>query len=875
MNRHSCVFGASAADDHVGVFRATQQGVYARLLVAATLVLAYWTTAANAAPNKAPTVVITAPANGATYTAPATITISANATDTDGTISRVDFYQGTIYLGRATTPPYSLTWSSVAGGTYALTAIAIDNAGATKTSAAVSISVTGAKLIVTSPAPGSVVDAGSIAVSGSFFGDASTTVLIDNGVTSRVASINGSTFSATLPVSVGSNSFRITATRRDRTFDQTTVVVTGKAPPLLVFTSPAANNFDAPATIPLIVDAMSPVGTIAKVDFLRGSTLLGTSTFPPYLYTWSNVPAGTYAVTARATDDKGSTSTASLSIRVNAGNVLPIVSLTSPANASSFVAPATVALMASASDPDGTIGLVEFLQNGAVIGTMNVAPYSMNWNTSVAGTYTLTARATDNRAATAVSSPVNIVVNPRPNTAPSVTLTAPAPGSSYIAPASMALQAIAGDSDGSVSKVDFYAAETLIGTATTAPYAMTWANVPTGTYALTAKATDDQGATSTTPASTVIVTANAPPTISLTAPPANSTFYVGNSIVLSATASDIDDVIARVEFYRGTILIGIATAPPYSINWNGAAAGDYLVQAVAVDSAGTSASSIAIPIHVKPLSFAITSPADGSTITGNLVTVSGTLQAPANSGLTVNGVTAAVDTDGNFYAAAVGLVPGSNVITATLTTADGQARTQSITLTSVGSAPIVVRASPLEGVAPLPVTFDVTAGAGTTIARVEIDGDGNGTTDFSIQRDPWSTVLTFSGTGTVTASLRVTDTDGHVHTSVIPIVLHSQTTIDQTIRAVWSGLKNAFAAADKGAAMQYLSPSLQQRYSAPLDDLLPKLPQIAASFSDLQPVTLSSELGEYAINRQINGDDRIFFIYFGRDGDGVWRVQSM
>jgi hypothetical protein len=60
-----------------------------------------------------------------------------------------------------------------------------------------------------------------------------------------------------------------------------------------------------------------------------------------------------------------------------------------------------------------------------------------------------------------------------------------------------------------------------------------------------------------------------------------------------------------------------------------------------------------------------------------------------------------------------------------------------------------------------------------------------------------------------------------------------------------------------------------------LDTLTPLLPQIVASFSELQLVTLSSELGEYAINRVINGEDRIFFIYFGQDGDGVWRLQSM
>ncbi|MCA8832963.1 galactose-binding domain-containing protein [Hymenobacter pini] len=98
-------------------------------------------TASTAPSNVAPTVSLTSPANGATFTAPASISISANAADSDGSISKVEFYQGTTLLGTATTSPYSYTWSNVAVGTYSLTAKATDNAGATTTSGAVSVTV--------------------------------------------------------------------------------------------------------------------------------------------------------------------------------------------------------------------------------------------------------------------------------------------------------------------------------------------------------------------------------------------------------------------------------------------------------------------------------------------------------------------------------------------------------------------------------------------------------------------------------------------------------------------------------------------------------------------------------------------------------------
>src|SRR6476646_1088904 len=91
--------------------------------------------------NTPPTVSITSPANGATFAPPANITINANAYDSDGTVSKVDFYQGSTLLGTDTTSPYSFAWNNVAAGTYALKAVATDNAGATATSAVVNVTV--------------------------------------------------------------------------------------------------------------------------------------------------------------------------------------------------------------------------------------------------------------------------------------------------------------------------------------------------------------------------------------------------------------------------------------------------------------------------------------------------------------------------------------------------------------------------------------------------------------------------------------------------------------------------------------------------------------------------------------------------------------
>ena len=95
--------------------------------------------AAVVAGNQPPRCVLTAPTGP--FTAPAVIELSATATDPDGTVAKVEFFQGTTKLGEATTSPYTWSWSEVAVGIYTLTAMAIDNAGETTTSATVTVTV--------------------------------------------------------------------------------------------------------------------------------------------------------------------------------------------------------------------------------------------------------------------------------------------------------------------------------------------------------------------------------------------------------------------------------------------------------------------------------------------------------------------------------------------------------------------------------------------------------------------------------------------------------------------------------------------------------------------------------------------------------------
>ena len=83
--------------------------------------------------NQKPVVKILTPASGETFTTPATIIISADASDNDGTISKVEFYANNLKIGEDANSPYSFEWKNVVSGSYTLKARATDNTGAPTT----------------------------------------------------------------------------------------------------------------------------------------------------------------------------------------------------------------------------------------------------------------------------------------------------------------------------------------------------------------------------------------------------------------------------------------------------------------------------------------------------------------------------------------------------------------------------------------------------------------------------------------------------------------------------------------------------------------------------------------------------------------------
>jgi Glucodextranase, domain B len=283
----------------------------------------------------------------------------------------------------------------------------------------------------------------------------------------------------------------------------------------------------------------------------------------------------------------------------------------------------------------------------------------------------------------------------------------------------------------------------------------------------------------------------------------------------------------------------------------------------------------ATPPPPPPLTLAVTGPADGSATAESSIAVSGSFEGPLNTGITVNGVPAM--TFGNQFFINLDLVPGVNTLTVVATTLDGTTVTKTVNVTTTASAPdpIQVKAEPQGGVAPLPVQFSVTNNSTLGIASIDVDFDGNGTTDFSTTDPAAPVASTYASPGVYLAAVRITDSQGLVHAKTLYIVVNDPAHMDVLFENMWSGMNQALIGGDFNAALTYLNESAKRKYQPVFEALKPHFADIIASYSPLSRVSISSDIGEYAIVRPNNGQNQLYLIYFLRDVDGVWRVDAM
>ncbi|MFA4945905.1 MAG: Ig-like domain-containing protein, partial [Lentisphaeria bacterium] len=376
--------------------------------------------------NVPPVVSLTGPANGANYSAPASITIAANASDSDGTVSRVYFYAGSKYLGQSTVAPYSLTWNNAPAGDYSLTAMAYDNRSAVTTSSVVTVHVTVSGGIL--PAGWSVnesVDVGingstsyqdgqfNISASGMGIDGASDSFYFDyksltgNGqIVARVTSLQNTGAGAKAGVMM-----------RASLDANAPCMFAGLTPSASMFSRRIATNGATTAnsgglaTAPYWVKLVRYGNSVSGFSSSDGVNwaFIGTEIFadlPANLYVGLAATSGNNGVLATMTFDN-------VTLSASPADVMPVVTLSSPQAGTTLDAPGAVALTANATADTGRGGQIiqaAFYQDGKLIALDQNAPFAIEQDGIAVGNHTYCVRVTDDLGATVESAPVTVTV---------------------------------------------------------------------------------------------------------------------------------------------------------------------------------------------------------------------------------------------------------------------------------------------------------------------------------------------------------------------------------------------------------------------------------------------------------------------------------
>jgi chitinase len=312
--------------------------------------------------NNYPTVTITSPENNEQFSFPGHVIIQATAADSDGSVVKVEFYNGTQKLGEAVSAPYSCSWTNIASGTFTLVAKATDDQGAVTTSEAVIILVNPttdhcSNTLAWSSTHVYAAPGQRIAYEGNIFENKWWTLNDQPDLSNQwgVWKFIGPCGSTHLNLK-----------------------------PTVSFIAPVNPYFQAGNHTVVIASAMDDDGTIQKVDFYENDQYLSSSTVAPYFIDKSSIEAGLHHIKAIATDNLGAVSDpAFITLTVDA-----MPTFISPLANADYNFGGTINLQINANGGESRITKVEYFFSGLTekVGEVLAVPYSLVYSPIPSGT---------------------------------------------------------------------------------------------------------------------------------------------------------------------------------------------------------------------------------------------------------------------------------------------------------------------------------------------------------------------------------------------------------------------------------------------------------------------------------------------------------
>lgn len=616
-----------------------------------------------------PTVSITSPNANATARATPNVPLTISATAQGGSgaaVLLVEFLLDGVQIGTRTlgistglNVIYSFSWTPTTAqlGLHQITARVTDTNSLTATSAPVNVNVATvvgtppAITVSVSPVPAAGLQTLSTVnfIANAFANGANSTIssveffLNDSsiGLAAREQTTNlyrlsfdfsRFDFSALTPdINTGRYALTLYAIAKDSNNNQSISTTTTlqfnpsvSAPPTVQLTSLGGTAVTQNTQFPLLATPNDSDGTISTIQLFANGTLVPnaiiTSLGAQTLITYPSPSAGRFNLYAVVTDDSGNSAVSTPAVVLNVTALgTPATVVTRPTDDSTVTSVgAPVFLEATASSPDTTGALlVQFVptassgaRGNAITATRvgTTTTYRAVFTTTTADTYTITSTANFNGVTGNSANSRRVVVSNIVGIAPTITITTPA---TITSGSTSNLIATATSSSGSIASVEFFVNRNSIGQAVRDQLTNTWRlntsfiGLPTGNNEVVALARDSSGNIAASTTGNINITAGTGVAPSCAVFASDTSIALGQSVVLSATASSITGVVTSVTYFSNATNLASRTTPPspgqagYVFTWTNAPVGTSNVYVVATDSNGNTNVSAPITITVR------------------------------------------------------------------------------------------------------------------------------------------------------------------------------------------------------------------------------------------------------------------------------------
>ncbi|MGH7973039.1 MAG: Ig-like domain-containing protein, partial [Limisphaerales bacterium] len=362
----------------------------------------------------APTIALTSPADGAGYSAPASIPLAATVSTNGHTINKVQFYNGATLLGEASAPPYSFGWDNVAAGSYTLTATLVYDTSSSTSSSAATVNVT-----APSPVPLTFAST-SGAITAPF---TASNGLLSQAINSDVTNGGRAVYTVNIPAA---GDYQVSAMVIAPNVSQNSFYI----------------NFDSDPTDPAMIWDVALTATLASEPVTwRGTGTDASDQFSPKIFTLAQ---GTHQLIILGRE--GNTQLGTITITpVSTITTAPTIALTSPADGAGYSPPVWIPLAATVTPHSHTTTKVQFFNGVGASAEATNALYSFARQNAAAGAHPLTAKAIYDAGTVVPSSPSTISLNnPVDLPAPGQTMDIGRPGATGSASVSKGIYFVTG-----------------------------------------------------------------------------------------------------------------------------------------------------------------------------------------------------------------------------------------------------------------------------------------------------------------------------------------------------------------------------------------------------------------------------------------------